>query len=111
MFKAHLLEQRNRDVLLIEAFEWDIFGLQNIKIDSWNILLTLVILNDFVTNIVTLLFLSAFISEFMLQQGCIICSILPSRMGARGVSSEHVESMEMFSCSPTYICLHLLIFK
>ena len=55
MFKAHLLEQRNRDVLLIEAFEWDIFGLQNIKIDSWNILLTLVILNDFGTNFVILL--------------------------------------------------------
>ena len=34
-------------------------------------------------------------------QGCIIRSILPSGMGARGVSSEHVENMEMFSCSPT----------
>ena len=31
------------------------------------------------------------------NQGCIICSILPSGMGARGVSSEHVENMEMFS--------------
>ena len=30
-------------------------------------------------------------------QGCIICSILPSGMGARGVSLEHVENMEMFS--------------
>ena len=29
-------------------------------------------------------------------QGCIICSILPSGMGARGVSSEHVENMEMY---------------
>ena len=36
-----------------------------------------------------------------LKQGCIIRSILPSGMGARGVSSEHVENMEMFSCSPT----------
>ena len=35
------------------------------------------------------------------DQGCIIRSILPSGMGARGVSSEHVENMEMFSCSPT----------
>ena len=35
------------------------------------------------------------------KQGCIIRSILPSGMGARGVSSEHVENMEMFSCSPT----------
>ena len=35
------------------------------------------------------------------NQGCIICSILPSGMGARGVSLEHVENMEMFSCSPT----------
>ena len=34
-------------------------------------------------------------------QGCIICSILPSGMGARGVNSEHVENMEMFSYSPT----------
>ena len=34
-------------------------------------------------------------------QGCIICSILPSGMGARWVSSEHMENMEMFSCSPT----------
>ena len=29
--------------------------------------------------------------------GCIICSLLPSGMGARGVRSEHVENMEMFS--------------
>ena len=35
------------------------------------------------------------------DQGCIICSILPSGMGACGVSSEHMENMEMFSCSPT----------
>ena len=34
------------------------------------------------------------------QQGCINRSILPSGMGARGVSSEHVENMEMFSGSP-----------
>ena len=37
------------------------------------------------------------------NQGCIICSILPSGMGARGVSLEHVENMEMFSCSPTKV--------
>ena len=24
-------------------------------------------------------------------------------MGARGVSSEHMENMEMFSCSPTWV--------
>ena len=30
-------------------------------------------------------------------QGCINCAILPSGMGARGVSSEHVENMKMFS--------------
>ena len=34
-------------------------------------------------------------------QGCIICSIIPSGMEAREVSSEHVENMEMSSCSPT----------
>ena len=40
-------------------------------------------------------------SKVTSDQGCIIRSILPSGMGARGVSSEHVENMEMFSCSPT----------
>ena len=34
-------------------------------------------------------------------QGCISCGILVSGIGARGVSSEHMENMEMFSCSPT----------
>ena len=40
-------------------------------------------------------------------QGCINCSILPSGMGARGVSSEHVENTEMFSCSPSWCALIL----
>ena len=35
------------------------------------------------------------------SQGCISCGILVSGIGARGVSSEHMENMEMFSCSPT----------
>ena len=35
------------------------------------------------------------------EQGCISCGILVSGIGARGVSSEHMENMEMFSCSPT----------
>ena len=34
-------------------------------------------------------------------QSCINCAILLSGLGARGVSSEHMENMEMFSCSPT----------
>ena len=34
-------------------------------------------------------------------QGCISCGILVSGIGARGVNSEHMENMEMFSCSPT----------
>ena len=34
-------------------------------------------------------------------QGCISCGILVSGIGARGVSLEHMENMEMFSCSPT----------
>ena len=34
-------------------------------------------------------------------QGCINCAIQLSGIGARGVSSEHMENMEMFSCSPT----------
>ena len=33
------------------------------------------------------------------DQGCINCAILLSGIGARGVSSEHMENMEMFSCS------------
>ena len=35
------------------------------------------------------------------KQGCISCGILVSGIRARGVSSEHMENMEMFSCSPT----------
>ena len=34
-------------------------------------------------------------------QGCICCGILVSGIRACGVSSEHMENMEMFSCSPT----------
>ena len=34
-------------------------------------------------------------------QGCISCGILVSGIRARGVSSEHMENMEMFSCSPS----------
>ena len=34
-------------------------------------------------------------------QGCISCGILVSGIWACGVSSEHMENMEMFSCSPT----------
>ena len=37
------------------------------------------------------------------DQGCISCGILVSGIWARGVSSEHMENMEMFSCSPTYV--------
>ena len=45
-------------------------------------------------------------------QGCIIRSILPSGMGACGVSSEHVKNMEMFSCSPTpFVDVWIKIFK
>ena len=39
-----------------------------------------------------------------LAQGCINCGILVSGIRARGVSSEHMENMEMFSCSPTKVC-------
>ena len=35
------------------------------------------------------------------RQGCISCGILVSGLRARGVSSEHMENMEIFSCSPT----------
>ena len=35
------------------------------------------------------------------RQGCISCGILVSGIRARGVSSELMENMEMFSCSPT----------
>ena len=35
------------------------------------------------------------------DQGCISCGILVSEIRARGVSSEHMENMKMFSCSPT----------
>ena len=35
------------------------------------------------------------------NQGCINCGMLVSGIRARVVSSEHMENMEMFSCSPT----------
>ena len=35
------------------------------------------------------------------EQGCISCGILVSGIRARGVSSEHMENMAMFSYSPT----------
>ena len=35
------------------------------------------------------------------EQGCISCGVLVSRIRARGVSSEHMENMKMFSFSPT----------
>ena len=35
------------------------------------------------------------------KQGCISCGILVSGIRARGVSLEHMENMEMFSCFPT----------
>ena len=34
-------------------------------------------------------------------QRCLSCGILVSGIRARGVSLEHMENMEMFSCSPT----------
>ena len=39
--------------------------------------------------------------KLAVYQGCINCGILLSGIPARGVSSEHMENMEMFSCSPT----------
>ena len=38
---------------------------------------------------------------FIQVQGCISCGILVSGIQAHGVSLEHMENMEMFSCSPT----------
>ena len=35
------------------------------------------------------------------NQGCISCGILVSGIRACGVSWEHMENMEIFSCSPT----------
>ena len=49
----------------------------------------------------------SFVQNFDLATGLHNLFHLPSGMGARGVSSEHVENMEMFSCSPSkqaYIC-------
>ena len=53
-----------------------------------NIIITLV--EEFVSNV-----------PIGPHQGCISCGILVSGIRARGVSSEHMENMEMFSCSPT----------
>ena len=51
-------------------------------------------------NLCKLLFVRILLSLSQVQ-GCISCGILLSGTGARGVSSEHMENMEMFSCSPT----------
>ena len=40
-----------------------------------------------------------------MTQGCISCGILLSGIWARGVSSEHMENMDMFSCSLTFCAL------
>ena len=42
------------------------------------------------------------------EQGRINCGILISGIRARGVSSEHMENMEMFSCSPIFRCALIL---
>ena len=44
-----------------------------------------------------------FFLGYFLRQGCISCGILVSGIRERGVSSEHMENMEMFSCSPTLV--------
>ena len=41
------------------------------------------------------------LTERTTAQGCLSCGILLSGTWARGASSEHMENMEMFSCSPT----------
>ena len=46
-------------------------------------------------------FVSLHVPDTSASQGCIICGILVSGIRVRGVSSEHMENMEMFSCSPT----------
>ena len=38
-----------------------------------------------------------------IYQGCISCGILVSGIRSHGVSSEHMENVEMFSCSPTKV--------
>ena len=46
--------------------------------------------------------MSSFIRwHYIGAQGCISCGILVSGIWAHGVSSEHMENMQMFSCSPT----------
>ena len=42
---------------------------------------------------------SCLVGAVHIKQGCINCAILPSGMGARGVSSEHVENIENLEMS------------
>ena len=51
-------------------------------------------------QVITIMIEEDFVREAV-KQGCISCGILVSGIRARGVSSEHMENMEMFSCSPT----------
>ena len=51
-------------------------------------------------QVITIMIEEDFVREAV-KQGCISCGILVSGIRARAVSSEHMENMEMFSCSPT----------
>ena len=61
-------------------------------------------------NLSKMLWFLAALAALYLIQGCINCAILLSRIGACGVSSEHMENMEMFSCSPRATLSHKLTF-
>ena len=69
------------------------------------------IANGFIQRYISLIMLKSFKGNRLIRQnhsklhiqGCINCAILLSGIGARGVSSEHVENMEMLSCSPTLV--------
>ena len=51
--------------------------------------------------LLSMLTVAPLFSLFILHQAFISCGILVSGIRARGVSSEHMENMEMFFCSPT----------
>ena len=53
------------------------------------------------TNLTVCFTMKSSIVILIWSQGCISCGILVSGIRARRVSSEHMENMEMFSCSPT----------
>ena len=61
---------------------------------AYNISPSVKLFHLFISNVNLVFELGNAFIEWTMLQGCINCSILPAGLGARGISSEHVENME-----------------